>query len=174
MWNVPLILIITINWVLLGFVYLHYGRSCLLLINSFETSRDQRQVFLSCAGRQISPMGYMVLICIKQGIRMRIVALDYTATVVISFSTIFQDTFSPPESYSCFQHALNNSYEDLLEFVLLLPNIVRWKIRATVRLSGTVVIFGISFIQLFCRISNIMEATYKRYTSREQTETCAR
>lgn len=60
----------------------------------------------------------MVLICTKQGIRMRIVALDYTATVVISFSTIFQDTLSHPEPYSSFQHVLHILWEDLMELVL--------------------------------------------------------
>ena len=105
---------------------------------------------------------------------MRIVALDCTATVVISFSTIFQDTLSYPEPYSSFQHALHILWEDLMELVLLPPTIVRRKIRTTLRLSGAAVILGISFIELFCRLSNEMEATYKRNTSREQNETCAR
>jgi hypothetical protein len=43
-----------------------------------------------------------------------------------------------------------------------------------VRLSGTAVILGISFIQLFSRLSKEMEATYKRNANREQAETCAR
>ena len=129
---------------------------------------------MSSAGRQKSHMSNMVLICIKQSIRMRIVAPDYTATFVISFSTTFQDTLSHPEPYSSFQHALHILWEDLMELVLLPPTIVRRKIRTTVRLSGTAVILGISFIQLFCRLSKEMEATYKRNTNREQAETCAR
>ena len=105
---------------------------------------------------------------------MRIVALDYTATVVISFSTTFQDILSHPEPYSSFQHVLHILWEDLMELVLLPPTIVRRKIRTTLRLSGTTVILGISFIQLFCRLSKEMEATYKRNSSREQAETCTR
>jgi hypothetical protein len=116
----------------------------------------------------------MVLIYIKQGIRIRIIALDYTATVVISFSTTFQDILSHPEPYSSFKHALHILWEELMEVVLLPPTIVRRKIGTTVRLSGTAVILGISFIQLFCRLSNAMEANYKRNTSRKQAETCAR
>ena len=131
-------------------------------------------MFLSCAGRQKSHMSNMVLICIKQGIRMRIDALDFIATVVISISAIFQVTLSHPESYSSFQHALHILWEDLMELVLQPPTIVRRKKRTTVRLSGTAVILGISFIQLFCRLSTKMEAAYKRNTSREQAENCAR
>ena len=131
-------------------------------------------MFLSCAGRQKSHTSNMVLIRIKLSIRMRIVAPDYTATVVISFNTTFQDTLSHREPYSSFQHALHILWEDLMELVLLLPTIVRRKIRTTVRLSGTAVILGISFIQLFCRLSKKVEASYKRNTSREQAETCAR
>lgn len=127
-------------------------------------------MFLSCAGRQKSHTSNMVLIRIKLSIRMRIVAPDYTATVVISFNTTSQDTLSHREPYSSFQHALHI----LMELVLLLPTIVRRKIRTTVRLSGTAVILGISFIQLFCRLSKKVEASYKRNTSREQAETCAR
>ena len=148
------------------FIYLNYRQSCLLLINSFETGQDQRQLFLSCAGRQKSHMSNTVLICVKQDICMRIVALDYTATVVISCSTIFQDTLSHPKPYSSFQHALHILWEDLMDLVLLPPKIVRRKIREIVRLSGTALILGISFIQPFCLLSNEIEATYKRNTNK--------
>jgi hypothetical protein len=77
----------------------------------------------------------MVLICIQHGIRIRIVALDYTATIVISFSTILQDTLSHPEPYSSLQHALHVLWEDLMELVLLPQTIVRRKTRTTVRLK---------------------------------------
>jgi hypothetical protein len=50
-------------------------------------------------------MSSLAFICIKQDIRIRIVALDYTLIFVISFSTIFQDTLSHPGPYSSFQHA---------------------------------------------------------------------
>lgn len=115
----------------------------------------------------------MVLICIKHGVRIRIAALDQAATVVISFSTILQDPLSFPEPYSSLQHALHVLWEDLMELVLLPQTIVRRKIRTTVRLSGTAVILGISFIQLLCRFSNEVEATDKRNTSRKQAETSA-
>jgi hypothetical protein len=50
-------------------------------------------------------MTNLAFIRIKQDIRIRVVTLDYTVIVVISFSTILQDTLSHPGPYSSFQHA---------------------------------------------------------------------